>query len=179
MLQRLAAGNKIEAIKFYREATHSSLVDAKNTVEAMAAGRTVAMPAPSPAAVALSTGDVENLIRAGRKIDAIKAFREKTGLGLAEAKAAVEMMQAQIERGAPVSEPRDPPPVVAPGPALSSFGGGAASTYGSTAPAPTRKSFSSDDLERTSPTPSGFGFFVVFAVILAAGGALAYLMSGG
>lgn len=36
--------------------------------------------------------EVEELVKAGRKIDAIKAYRELTGASLAEAKAAVERM---------------------------------------------------------------------------------------
>lgn len=37
--------------------------------------------------------DIRELIRQNRKIDAIKLMREKTGLGLAEAKDAVEAME--------------------------------------------------------------------------------------
>jgi ribosomal protein L7/L12 len=37
--------------------------------------------------------EVETLLRAGKKIDAIKVYREFTGAGLADAKAAVEKMQ--------------------------------------------------------------------------------------
>ncbi len=35
-------------------------------------------------------GDIRDLIARGRKIEAIKAYRERTGSGLAEAKAAVD-----------------------------------------------------------------------------------------
>lgn len=37
--------------------------------------------------------DIRDLIRQNRKIDAIKLMRQKTGLGLAEAKDAVEAME--------------------------------------------------------------------------------------
>lgn len=40
---------------------------------------------------------VKGLAREGRKIEAIKALREEAGLGLAEAKAAVEAYQAAGE----------------------------------------------------------------------------------
>jgi ribosomal protein L7/L12 len=40
-------------------------------------------------------GEIQDLLRRGRKIDAIKVYRERTGLGLKEAKDAVE----EIERG--------------------------------------------------------------------------------
>jgi ribosomal protein L7/L12 len=40
----------------------------------------------------LASQEVEALMKAGRKIEAIKAYRELTGASLAEAKAAVERM---------------------------------------------------------------------------------------
>jgi len=36
--------------------------------------------------------EYRDLVRAGRKIEAIKVYRERTGAGLAEAKAAVDAM---------------------------------------------------------------------------------------
>ena len=42
--------------------------------------------------VNLANQEVESLVKAGRKIDAIKAYRDLTGASLAEAKAAVERM---------------------------------------------------------------------------------------
>lgn len=41
---------------------------------------------------ALAVREAEALVRAGRKVEAIKAYRELTGTGLAEAKAAVERL---------------------------------------------------------------------------------------
>jgi ribosomal protein L7/L12 len=54
--------------------------------------QSVAVPKPNPASLADS---IRSLLKAGRKIEAIKIFREQTGFGLAEAKAAVE----RLERG--------------------------------------------------------------------------------
>jgi ribosomal protein L7/L12 len=53
------------------------------------------LPPAQPAEVAdgLQT-DVLSLLRAGRKIDAIKVYREHTNCGLAEAKQAVEALAA-------------------------------------------------------------------------------------
>ena len=42
--------------------------------------------------LAVANQEVESLVKAGRKIEAIKAYRELTGASLAEAKAAVERM---------------------------------------------------------------------------------------
>ncbi|MDA1360126.1 ribosomal protein L7/L12 [Glycomyces luteolus] len=50
--------------------------------------RDYAPPEPDP------FGGVRDLVRQGRKIQAIKAYREITGVGLKEAKDAVERMEA-------------------------------------------------------------------------------------
>ena len=84
----LANGRKIEAIKLYRELTGVGLKEAKEAVEAM-------MAAPSAAPVPSSNLDLEPvraLMIKGRKIEAIKLYRELTGVGLKEAKEAVEAM---------------------------------------------------------------------------------------
>ena len=98
----LAAGNKIAAIKLYRAATRTSLADAKAAVEAMATGRPVAPP-PGVAQTGAAHGTVMALLGAGKKIEAIKVYREATGLGLKEAKDAVEALEA---RAAPGGAPR-------------------------------------------------------------------------
>ena len=52
----------------------------------------VPQPGPTGPDIALDT-DVVALARAGRKIEAIKRYRELTGVGLKEAKDAVERIQ--------------------------------------------------------------------------------------
>jgi len=49
-----------------------------------------ALPAPEP-----DTSSVQELLLAGRKIDAIKRYRQEHGVGLKEAKQAVEAMAHQ------------------------------------------------------------------------------------
>jgi ribosomal protein L7/L12 len=91
----LAAGNKIAAIKLYREATSVGLAEAKAAVEAIELGRPVA---PHAAALAPPAGDgrtVMALLASGNKIEAIKRYRVATGVGLKEAKDAVEAMETQ------------------------------------------------------------------------------------
>lgn len=92
------AGDKIGAIKLYRERTGLGLKEAKDAVEALAAGAPVAAPRAAPAApVALPEGDDDEalraLVRAGRKIEAIKRYRQRTGLGLKEAKDVIDAME--------------------------------------------------------------------------------------
>jgi hypothetical protein len=50
--------------------------------------RDYAPPEPDP------FGEVRSLVRSGKKIPAIKVYRELTGVGLKEAKDAVERMEA-------------------------------------------------------------------------------------
>lgn len=91
----LAAGDTIGAIKQYRELTGLGLKEAKDAVEAMAAGR----PVPTPGASAKTPGldpaadpEIHRLVATGELIEAIKRYRTLTGAGLKEAKEAIEGM---------------------------------------------------------------------------------------
>ena len=87
----VARGRKIEAIKRAREAWQLGLAEAKDLVEAIEAGAPVALSdAPAPAAAARLDEEIQRLLAADRKIEAIKRAREALGLGLAEAKDYVE-----------------------------------------------------------------------------------------
>lgn len=83
----LIRGEKIEAIKRYRERTGLGLKEAMEAVEALAHSQTRLGP---------STIDPEfeqqllSVLRGGNKIAAIKLYRERTRVGLKEAKDAVE-----------------------------------------------------------------------------------------
>ena len=90
----IAAGQKIMAIKHYREATGVGLKEAKDAVEA----RMVDAPPAGPAQPALQP-ELDRLIAADQKIMAIKHYREVTGVGLKEAKDAVEARMEQVPRG--------------------------------------------------------------------------------
>lgn len=104
----LREGRKIEAIKVYRELTGSGLAEAKAAVESPDFAPTSA-PAPSASSMgAVGIGDpvvmeeVARLVRSGNKIEAIKRYREATGLGLAESKAAIDAFET---RQPPPSQP--------------------------------------------------------------------------
>ena len=90
-------GEKIGAVKIYRQQTGASLKEAVEAVEAMQRGE----PARPPHNA--STGDIQDadlnaadlkdivaLLEEGKQIAAIKLYRDKTGVGLAAAKSAVE-----------------------------------------------------------------------------------------
>jgi ribosomal protein L7/L12 len=97
----LAQGNKIEAIKLARAKTGFPLEAAKDMVETIEKSGGTATPAAAPQAVnpmelirnasGLSR-EVLQLVKEGRKIDAIQLIRAKTGLGLKEAKEIVDRL---------------------------------------------------------------------------------------
>lgn len=84
---------KIQAIKFYRQVMGVGLKEAKEYVDRLEAGVApgagvhVASPAHDP-----QMDEVRRLAQSGQKIPAIKRYRELTGLGLKDAKEAVEAM---------------------------------------------------------------------------------------
>lgn len=90
------AGNLIAAIKEYRTLTGVGLAEAKAAVEAMVAGAPVNLPfAPNQTAEKVSLERVRELLSKGKKIEAIKIYRETTGVSLKEAKDQVEQIARQ------------------------------------------------------------------------------------
>jgi ribosomal protein L7/L12/DNA-directed RNA polymerase subunit RPC12/RpoP len=96
-------GNKIEAIKVYRQVTGSGLKEAKDAVESFESGGVLAFDptraafsaeADSEASRSLAQSEIERLARSGNTIEAIKLYREATDASLKEAKGAVEAFVA-------------------------------------------------------------------------------------
>ncbi len=89
-------GEKIAAIKVYREATGMGLKEAKDFVEALeqtlATGELPPVEAP---ATSSEEAELVELVRSGRKIEAVKLYRERHGVGLKEAKDAVEALAGE------------------------------------------------------------------------------------
>jgi ribosomal protein L7/L12 len=97
----LRARDKIGAIKAYRRATGAGLKEAKEAVERMEAGIPGAEVETSEASETTEASFVDpdklqRLIRAGRKIEAIKYYREQRRVGLKEAKDAVDWLAANM-----------------------------------------------------------------------------------
>lgn len=93
----LRRGKKIEAVKVYRAAYGTGLKEALDAVEAIAAGKSPAKP--SAAKPQASDERVVALIAEGKKIDAIKEYRAVHGVGLKEAKDAVDLLAARRASG--------------------------------------------------------------------------------
>src|SRR5215203_2807672 len=90
----------LHAIKLYREATGVGLAEAKAAIEEMALNELIKPPDSvrdydNP----VMEGKIKSLLGKNRKIDAIKIYREEYGVGLKEAKDAVERIEASMPLG--------------------------------------------------------------------------------
>lgn len=98
--RHIETGKKIEAIKLYRSVTGLGLVEAKEAVEALERGErppSTAAPAGNPALSVESIMPVLiELLRRKQKINAIKLYRETTGLGLKESKDFVDDLERRL-----------------------------------------------------------------------------------
>lgn len=91
----ITGGSKIEAIKRVRELTGLGLKEAKDYVEGLPlAGTIPALPPSANVAPAASAdlSEVHLLAQQGHKIEAIKCYRQLTGVGLKEAKDYVDRL---------------------------------------------------------------------------------------
>ena len=91
----LAERRKIEAIKLYREHTGAGLAEAKDAVESLERGE--ALPKRPRSGDSSAEWDVVSLLEQGRKVQAVKLYRERTGTSLKQAREAVETIAS--ERG--------------------------------------------------------------------------------
>ncbi len=92
----IATQSKIEAIKFYRERTGASLIDAKNAVEAIARGEHVPNYKASGRDRDAAEQQIVDLLRDRKKIAAIKLYRELHDVGLRDAKLAVDALEQEL-----------------------------------------------------------------------------------
>ncbi len=105
IIAALESGKKIEAIKLYRNATGSDLADAKFFIEtlqyALKTGTVPEVSSDAPAPVREQIDAIVQLLQDGKKIEAIKVYRQATGVGLKEAKESVEAIASErgIESG--------------------------------------------------------------------------------
>ena len=89
----MESGNKILAIKRYREETGVGLAEAKSAVESLEEGEACTKPVqPDDPHV---TSEIVTLLSHGEKIKAIKLYRQQFRVGLKEAKDAVESIGEQ------------------------------------------------------------------------------------
>ena len=120
VLRLAQSGQVIMAIKLYREQTNAGLRESKDAVEAMLRDEpplsvTDTALVTDTAKPALNLDGVRQALQQGQKIMAIKIYRDLTGLGLAEAKGAVEDLARERARetAGDLAQDKVTPPVVA------------------------------------------------------------------
>lgn len=96
--QLVSEGKKIEAIKLVREQTGLGLREAKDAVDAIERGETPELtPRSTVTMTTISRADLDEineLLSQGKKIEAIRLYRERMDVGLKEATDAVEAIEA-------------------------------------------------------------------------------------
>lgn len=88
----LAQGNKMEAIKLFRERTDVGLKEAKDAVEAMERDKS---PLSPDRLESKQEQEVLVLLREGKKMEAIKLYRQATGAGMKDSREAVEALAVE------------------------------------------------------------------------------------
>lgn len=93
------ANQIIQAIQVYQAATGVSLAEAKQAVEQMARMEAARPPSDSrnfdnP----VLESKIRSMLAQGKKIEAVKIYREEYGIGLKEAKDAVDRIEATMPR---------------------------------------------------------------------------------
>lgn len=88
----LGQGEKIAAVKLYKDQTGVGLAEAKEAVESMQAA--AGPPPPSDIGSDLEA-DLLRLLGRGDKLEAVKLYKDRMGVALIEAKQAVESLAAR------------------------------------------------------------------------------------
>ena len=93
-------GNKIAAIALYRKITGLSLKEAKDAVEAISGGvpATFSIPAQVGELDSFLENRIRHFLAEGKKIEAIKAYREAYHCSLKDAKDAVDLIQVEMRK---------------------------------------------------------------------------------
>lgn len=100
----VAQGQKIAAIKRYRQRTGVGLREAMEALERLESdpdswqGERHGNITPPEPDVSASSDEIERLVLMGQKINAIKMYRQMTGLGLREAKEAIDQMEYSLRQ---------------------------------------------------------------------------------
>lgn len=107
VLDLIASGRKIEAIKEVRALTGMGLRDAKETVEAIERGESISIQIQPRSSQVHGSGDSEApdelaarvlaLVQGGQSIQAVKEVRDATGVDLRDAKQLVDQIAQTVQ----------------------------------------------------------------------------------
>jgi len=89
-------GRMVEAVKRVRQLKGLSTAEAKAWVDGLRAGHATVRSRTPALVMRLDESDIQREIREGRMINAIKLYREMTGVGLKEARDAVQALRDRM-----------------------------------------------------------------------------------
>lgn len=90
------AGRKLEAIRLFRQLTGQGLAEAKAAVDQLGGRSAPTMRKQGILLREVADSDIELQIRSGHLLNAIALYREKNGVGLQEARTAVERWRDRL-----------------------------------------------------------------------------------
>ena len=104
--EMIHAKELIHAVQFYQAATGVSLAEAREAIQEMAGDESTKPPSPqrdrdNP----VLESKIRSLLSKNKKMDAIRIYQQEYGVGLNEARAAVERIEASSLAGASRSLP--------------------------------------------------------------------------
>jgi ribosomal protein L7/L12 len=109
VIQLIREQQRITAIQFYQDKVGGSLGEAKEAIEAIEAGlKDASAPLPPASATAQPPRmeEIIELVQAGQRLEAIKLYRELTGVGLRESLTVIEGIERQRGRARAAGRPR-------------------------------------------------------------------------
>lgn len=109
ILNLVATGDYLDAARRLQSRTGLSLEEAAAEIERLRADITPLDPGNGPAIADPITPAIAEAVRAGRKIEAIKLYRQAHGVGLKEAKDAVDACEATVRVTNRPAEDTKPP----------------------------------------------------------------------
>ncbi len=101
VVQLLRDRQELAAIQFYHAKVGGTLGEAKEAIEAIEAGlkdASAPLPPPSASAHPPQMAEIHELLREGNRLEAIKRYRQQTGVGLKEALTVIEGLERQAGR---------------------------------------------------------------------------------
>lgn len=107
VLAYMAAGQKINAIKRYRELTGFTLKEAKDAIDYLELNPAARKKKLASGALPVDAG-IREMIRRGQKEEAIRAYQDFTGVSLNDARDEIERIaweEQEAEERNPISDP--------------------------------------------------------------------------
>lgn len=99
IIKLIGAGQKLEAVKRYKNLRRTSLLEAKNFIEELT--DRLEQESPENLAVPPELEGISELIYAGQKLEAVKRYRDQRSVSLVDAKQFIEQLTDELKQKYP------------------------------------------------------------------------------